>query len=272
MSAPLYFFPGARKGQVTADNRLVRSFLESRGLDRTFRDVGEISRDCSLFEITGTGPGGHSGVLLCALPTNGDAPDRLGYHPAQQTWEEFREFGQPEHAYWVGTDKEHPPTPADLERKTIHGGYKIKLAGHEWEVPVIRNPAGGTGLPTAWKAGAGGTVTESVRAEWSALFERFGRALWMFHGEDSPYPYAMDRTEALDLCLEAVAVNYRVGLAEQNIMGLIGSESWFPVLAATVDWPTFRDVYEQVANKKKARLAGAATSGEPGQSPASSGT
>jgi hypothetical protein len=270
MAPPIYFFPAVRLSQILADGRLNRTFLETRGLERTFRDVADPRRDASLFELTAAGPGGASGTMLCALPVSGDAPPRLGYFPDQQQWTEFREFGQPEHAYWVAIDKEHPPTPDDLRRRVTFAGYDVELAGQQWHVPVIRNPNGGTGLPTTWKVAAGGVVQESIREEWRLLFESFGRAIFLFNDPDGPYPLEIDRAEALELCLDALAVNYRVGLAEQNLLGLIGSETWAVVLAVSVDFPVFADVYRDVETKKKQRLAAAnASAAVAGRSPGS---
>jgi len=265
MAAPLYFFPQIRRAQLAPDNRLSRSLLAARRLERTFADVGEATRDCILFELSGTGPGGHAGMILSVLPVSGEAPLRAGYYPEFQTWTEIAG----DVPYWVGLDKEHPPMPEDLARKKIFAGYKVELAGRTWEIPVIRDPLGSSGLPMSWRRDPDGGTSQAIRPDWAVLFERFGRALWLFNDPDGPYPIRLDRGEALDLCIEALAVNYRVGIAEQNLLGLIDSENWFSVLACAVDWPTYRDVYEAVEGQKKTRLlakeaAPASQSTEPG--------
>lgn len=249
MAPPLYFFPKLTRGQLAPDGVLSQTLLRSRGLERTFCDVTDLRRQAAIAELTGPGPGGHSGCLFCALPAAGDPPPRLHYAPEFQTWTEVG----PE--LYVGTDNEHPITAADLRRKQVFEGYDLELAGQTWKVPVIRDPEGGTWLPRIFAYDDGGKVVQRIRETYLALWERFARAVWLFFDPEGPWPLRMDLTEATDLCLDALSLNYRVGRIEQNLLGLIDSENWYMILAAAVDYFTHRDVAEAVEAQKKTLAA-----------------
>ncbi|HEY4760948.1 MAG TPA: hypothetical protein VIH42_10250 [Thermoguttaceae bacterium] len=248
MAPPIYFFPKIQKHQLAGNGKLSQAILAMHGdLARTFADVIDLRRDASLSELTGAGPGGASGCLLTALPPIGEAPVRLHYAPEFQTWSKFGEI-------WVGIDKEYPPTAADLIRKKTFEGYRIEIAGQEWSVPVIRDPEGATGLPRAWSFDDGGQVTERIKDIYQDLWRKFERATWLFYDPAGPWPLCMELNEAVDLCLETLSINYRLGRIEQNLLGLVDSENWFVILAAAVDEPTYREVYEAVTKEKKTRI------------------
>lgn len=254
MAPPIYFFPRLRAEQLAPGGRLARSVLDARGLGATLADV-EAAGQCSIFDAITSGPGGSSGTFLAALPVSGDAPPRIGYFPEWQEWQAFS------NDLWIGRDKEHPPTPEDLRRKTaMVPGYAVELAGQRWEVPVLRDPRGGTGLPSTFFVESDGRVTDRVRDTHRPLFDRFAAVVDLFGNPDGPYPLALPRAEALDLCLAALAVNYRIGRPEQNLLGLVGSETWDTILALAVDWPTYRDLYQEIERQKKTRRASSAAS------------
>ena len=263
MAPPIYFFPGIQKHQLAPEGKLSSAMLAGCGdLERTFADIADVRKDASLSELSGPGPGGSSGCLLTALPPIGEPPIRLHYAPDFQVW---RQFGK----VWVGIDKEHPIRPADLMRKKQFQGYEIELAGQVWTIPVIRDPQGGTGLPKDWTYDEGGQVVERIKSTYIALWTAFERAAWLFYDADGPWPLAMQLQEAIELCVQALSLNYRFGRIEQNLLGLVDSESWFVILAAAVDEPTHRDVYEAATKQKKTRLLESLESGQGQKSPES---
>jgi len=266
MAPPIYFFPKLTREELAPEGKLSPAVLSQYGdLARTFADLTDLRRDASLTELTGHGPGGSSGCLLCALPAEGQPPPRLGYFPDFQTWTPVGGTGSASGTggtgsasgtrenLWVGTDNEHPIAPADLRRKKTFPGYEIELAGGQWTVPVVRNPEGGTGLPRDFVYADGGKVEQRIKAAYIGLWEKFARAVWLLFDPEGPWPLAIDLAEGTDLCLEALALNYRVGRIEQNLLGLIDSETWLTILAASVDYPTFRDAAEAVEREKKTR-------------------
>jgi hypothetical protein len=243
MSAPLYFFPKLTRAQLAPDGRPAAEILARHGdLARAWADCA--AGDFSLCELTGAGPGGASGTIVSALPADGVVPPRLHYAEEFQTWRQIGEL-------WIGVDKEHPPAAADLRRKKIFQGYEVELAGEKWTIPVVRDPEGGSGLPRDFVYADGGRVQQRIKAAYLDLWEKFSRAVWMFFDPAGPWPLRMDLAEGLELCLAALALNYRVGRIEQNLLGLVDSESWCLILAAAVDYPTFRDLAEAVEAQKK---------------------
>jgi hypothetical protein len=244
MSAPLYFFPKLTRAELAPDGKISPAMLAEHGdLARALADVTDLG-DAAVCELTGGGPGGSSGCILSALPAEGRPPLRLCYAPDFQTW---RQFGN----LWVGVDNEHPITPADLRRKKLFTGYELELAGQTWTVPVVRDPEGGTGLPRDFVYDDGGAVQERIKTGYLALWEKFAKAVWLFFDPEGPWPPRIDLAEGMELCLAALALNYRVGRIEQNLLGLVDSETWTTILAAAVDWPTYRDLAEAVEGQKK---------------------
>ncbi|MHC4176235.1 MAG: hypothetical protein ACYSWU_01940 [Planctomycetota bacterium] len=242
---------------MVAGGKLSPKFLDRFSLSLAFADLGPVAEDTFLSPIsTATGPGGRTGVLLCALPTNGDKPERLGYYPDLQNWEAVEEDGQ---TCWVGTDKEQPIRPVDLVRKSVIPDYVCDLPGGKWSIPVIRNYEGGTGLPKDWRWNGNGEVTEIVQATYRGLWDEFAGVVDLYFGENEDEPagvFSLSPAEAMQRCAQVLGVNYRFGRVEQNLTGVIGSETWMTILACAVDLPTFRDVFEQIQQGKQKKSDG----------------
>lgn len=254
MAPPIYFFEKATRAQLAPGNRLSAELLARHGLAATLADVADVRRECWLYEHTLAGPGGTSGAMLCALPVDQPPPVRLRYAP------EFQEWTHAQDGLWIAVDREHPPTPADLRRnRRLIPGYQVALGdGQPWVVPIIRNPDGGTSLPTAWRYDAAGQIQEEVTPAYRALWET-GTEILALYASDQPAS-DVDRTWAVDRCLTALGLNYRLGRHEQNLLGLVDSDTWLPILGATIDYLTFREVIEAAAAAKK--------NGRPAPSPA----
>lgn len=272
MTAPLYFLPGLSKEQIAPGGRLNQALLAERGLAHVFGDRRGPQDDCAASGLSGRGPGGHSGVILCALPVGKDAPRRIGYYPAEQRWE--RGFALAEGKavpaevppFYVGIDTAEPPGPEDLARSVRHKGYPVALGdGNQWEVPVILAPDGDTSLPRtfAWDPESG-ELCGTVRAEYRDAWEASADTIAFFYGDedDNERPYEV----ILPRCLQALGLNYRLGPAEQNALGLIDTTNCTEILGATVDAPKVRKLIE--AEKKKRAAADApATPGSAKPSP-----
>jgi hypothetical protein len=266
MAPPIYFFPKRTLAQVAPQGRLLRSLLQDVQLDRAWCDVEIIPRDASCFESVVAGPGGASGVMLCAIPP-GQTPIRVGYAPEFQEWTE----AIPD-KLWIGTDTEHPIEPADLARAVQMPGYPVELAGQTWTIPVIRDYLGGTGLPCDWDVGPGGEVTERIAEKYRDLWERWVSVVDIYFDEDDPRPagvFDIPNSEAMARGVDVLSINYRFGQAMQNVLHLIGGDTWTPLLFMSIDGPTHRDVWEAVVQKKTLRdLALAAESSATSPGPA----
>jgi hypothetical protein len=196
---------------------------------------------------------------------------RLGYYPEFQEWTEFSGTGGP---VWVGLDREHPVTAADLARCKQFNGHAIELAGQQWTVPILRDPLGGTALPRDWMVGEDGQVSEKIKASYVELWDGFASVVDLFYSPDDPSPagaFRLDRSEAMRRCLQVLGLNYRVGRFEQNLLNIIDADNWSSVLAAAVDLWTFWEVYRQSQEKKSARDAAARLALQPAPTDAASG-
>lgn len=278
MAAPLYFFARRQLGDVVRDDRLLPSVLRESKLADTLADVTS-AQQCCVNEITTHGPGGASGVLLTVLPASGETPKRVGFAPDFQIWKQASK--SPDGSgkdLWIGVDREHPPTPADLLRRTAsrvagemrapHSGYQITLAdGLCWTVPVIRRPplVERHGLPlTALPRDLGwdleGKFVETLKAEYQALWEDTAGLIDLFYeSADDPARTAfrqglweMSIEDGLRWALRILGLNYRYGFHEQNLLRAVDRSSVFLVLGAAVDTPLVGSVLQAEAQKKTA--------------------
>lgn len=255
MAPPIYFLPKTTLADVAKDGELLLPSLAAWGLDTIFADCRTVPGDAILAAIsTAAGPSGESGCLLMAKG-EGDLHPRAGMYVSEfQEWQDFSVLvGKP---LWVGVDKESPITSEDLAKSTRFRGYPLELPSGIWQIPVIRNPEGGTGLPTDWELQADGEVETTVQAAYCQLWKEFAGVVDLYFSPDDPSPagtFVLDRKEAMRRCLQVLGINYRFGRVEQNLLRVIGSETWHQILGYAVDLPGFWDVYEQTQAQKKIR-------------------
>lgn len=250
MAPPTYFFPSVTDKQMVTDGKLDPKFLARHDLLAAFADLGPVAEDFFTPLVTATGPGGHAGMLFMALPASGEKPERLGYYPNLQIWEEVEQNGQ---TFWVGTDKEEPIRSVDLARKAVIPGYTCELPGGVWSIPVIRNPEGGTTLPKDWRWNGDGEVTEIVQSAYRKLWGEFAGVVDLYFGENADDPagvFTIPPAEAMLRCAQVLGVNYRFGRVEQNLMGVIGSTTWSTILNCAIDLLTFWDAFEATQKKR----------------------
>lgn len=257
MSAPHYFLPSVFRGQLIAGGKLSAALLESRGLVPIFGDVERLDAQVSLMEIPACGPGGASGTMLVPLVPGAEPPVRLGYQPNFQEWTEHD-------GYWLGIDREAPPTPANLARTKQIGGYKMTMGdGHEWLVPILRRPDDSTELPSAFSFGADGRLIQSVRQQHRALWEDTAEVCQWFV-EGTLFEVAKEHLpRIIDRCVRILGVNYRFDRVLQNVLGPIGQEEWAAILCYAIDWPTA----QALDQKKRAGPSASTTNGAPPAEP-----
>lgn len=207
------------------------------------------------------GPDG-PGVLLYSPA---DPPDLRGYRPERQVWRRRSCSLQPPASSppsWVGYWKDSRPGPEDLVRSSPVPGHLVELGdGHRWCVPIGRNCRdGNSGLPGAYVLEAGALAVEVVdqyRDLWTDV-----QALWV----RKPHT----ETQLVAIAYRALAVNYRLGSDEINLLELVGPHNAVAILGALLDFPTIaaRSAALEAAQPKKAD-AGEASPGKAG-SPAGS--
>ena len=272
MAPPTYFFPKVSAAELVRGDKLNDEVLRARKLAFTFHDLASVREDCFVQETVGTGPGDHAGTFLMAMPTDGKKPARTGYYPDQQEWQEFVEG---EHSYWACIDRDMPPTPEDLVRKNPleADAYPVRLRGHKWLIPVIRDPNGGTGLPYDWLVGPDGEVAEQVQRRHHRLWTEWAGVVDLFFDPARPQAnvFQIAPAEAVKRCLQLLGLRYRVGRAEQNLMHLVDSGNFFSILAAGVNLWAFWDTYMEAQKHEDAKKNGD-DSPRPGPKPDAPGT
>ncbi len=253
MASPVYFFPRVTRAAAIQGNRLRADFLAARGVAAAFAGVTDAQAQTSCYELPGRGPGGHSGLVLQVL---GDpAPVRIGFSADHQRWVE-RPAGCD---CWVGVDEEYPPTPEDLAIGSPRG-YPLELGdGRVWKVPIVRSAREDRAqLPFDFVFGDDGRIETRRRA--ARLWELSEEA-WNHTFDRENHPTISTET-LLELCLGALALNYRVGRVEQNLLRLVTGDNWPALLELLLDVPLLREYAE-----KKTR----STPGSPSASPGDSG-
>lgn len=231
MAQPLYFLPHLREKQLESIPQ-TRAVLKERGLTDVFADVAR--DEMTVCELSGRGPGDLSGVILAYKRPDEQIPRRLGFYPKEQAWTPVGDGSQ----VWLGIDTDEPPTEADLRRKRQYSGYRIELGdGGQWHIPIIRRPDGSTELPRQMKWDPTGRLIEPIKPAYESYWQETEQVVkWAQQRSEVP------TTDALELCVRALSINYRFGKAEQNLLGIVDSENWLTLLLCTVDWPKVRAI------------------------------
>jgi hypothetical protein len=237
VASPVYFFPRVSRSAVIERNRLRMSFLAERGVSAAFAGITDVQAQTTCYDLPGRGPGGHSGLILQVM--DNPAPVRIGYSETHQVWHE-RPAGCD---CWVGIDTEYPPSPQELAIGAPRG-YALELGdGQNWKIPIVRSVREERSqLPYDFVYGEHGQL-ETRRAE-SRLWELSAEG-WNHWFDREQHP-TISAEILLELCLETLALNYRVGKVEQNLLRLVNSSNWSRILELLLDVP----LLEEYSQKK----------------------
>jgi len=232
---PLYFLPHARAADF-GSVPLARQLLAARGLWEVWADVP--LADFLIAELKGRGPGDLPGLIIGYQTPGGLVPSRLGYYPAEQVWQPAGDGG----LVWLGLDPLSAPLESDLRRRKLYPGYQIELAdGQKWQVPLIRRADGSTGLPTDFVWDASGQLVEPLKPAYQKYWDDSAEAAGWFYGDEQEGRQfggpTFSKARALELAVQALALNYRFGRAEQQLCRVLDSTTYLTVLAASVDVP-----------------------------------
>jgi hypothetical protein len=233
----LYFIPGAGP---TIDH----AGLVAAGLGYAFDpDTPRLARG-----VVGAGPDGASaGLIICAATDLGG----VEYRPDRQTWRNV-----PGTAAWVGLNTDARPGPADLARAGLLAGHPVRLGdGRVWQAPTARGYEERGGelalcgkLPWRTRVDDAGKWVSELAERYRPLWDT-ACAFWDAFTAEQIAPAAdaeedgrrrFEFAESNDAALLALAVNYRLGKAEVDLLGLFNQQTVTAVLLALVDWPTLR--------------------------------
>jgi hypothetical protein len=258
-----YFLPRIAKERVARGDELDRELLAAHGLAEVLADVRRVPEHGSVsFVHDSVGPGQQPGTVITPVSKHrGQGP--IGNLPGQQTWQPI---GDGKKA-WVGALTKDPPSPLDLERWKLVGGLDVIDPGsHAWTVPVAR--AAGMGLefgtlPQSYTFNADGEPIPNLLPQYAWLWELGAQIRDWYasqtppEGDDvTPEERAAFRPRPVAWLIKAAAkvlgVNYRVGLAELNLLHELGR----PVLTQETAHTICQQVvnYELVEEAKKKPL------------------
>lgn len=236
----LYFLPGHQGPRVDG------AVLDRYGLRDLFR--GTTARGCQ----AAAGPEG-PGCLV-----NDDRDPPAAYRPTEQIWAKRLSGGA-----WTGICKASPPLPEELLRGDWMEGHEVTLRDrHQWVVPVAKRMPEGTGLPEVLLYTAEG-IRHRVAPEFLDLWEHACR-LWDADGQ-------LPVEDLMDLAAKALAVNYRLGRDELNLLTLVTSANLHLVTDALIDAPTLAAL-RALSDPKAPGAEASGVSAPPSSSPDSSGS
>lgn len=228
------------------DGALTPELLTQLGLDQVIEPTGHAM-------TRGPGPGDAAGLLIAVSPGPAGKQARCRYRPEEQEW---RSIGDPA-THWLGWQKDEPPTSVDLARVTHYLGHPVKLADDaEYLVPLV--------VPHGRK-----TMRRNRDGTWlcpmprntrlTADCMRYYESLW-FGGTDRP-----TQSELADLACRGLAVHYRLGPNEIEMLGMFDWPAVERCLGAMLDVPSI--VAENEARKKNEDAAAAESQAADSQSP-----
>ena len=186
--------------------------------------------------------------------------------PDEQEWQQAPVLGPGYEGpgYWVGFETAHPPGPQDLARVKQLAGHLVEMGdGKLWLVPAARRwrrdasgePTWSVALPAARGLNADGRwVAGDVVARHRPLWDHVVRVQQMLDAmAGGATEVSFDLAAECEMCVAALATNYRVGAVEVAALGLLTSDAVFPVIAALTDMPSLE------ALSKKAGAPGEAS-------------
>ena len=225
------------------------TLIKKYGLERRLSDSAP-SRGCSLglaggkLHKTGEGCESEFDGLCMSLG------EPLGVYLDDQVWEKVEEPGAL--AFWLGYAREQKPGPIDLARQETVPGHWVTLGdGDEWIVPVARSfREDRVTLPHNMRMGPDGKIVKSLKQEYRDLFDRASPIADEIYNSGAT---TINDEVLFKLAVDGLSVNYRVGIAEVNLLGLLDTQTCLEVLKAMIDLPALEwlmKLYEPEQKKK----------------------
>lgn len=226
----LYFFPGL--------SGMNASMLSARGLVGRFAGAGS--------SLLGYGVTGTTAPQSGCIVTVGGQPPQLPI-PDKALWIQGRDF-------WVACeDPQLPPGPEDVARELGISGYEVPLGdGNLWRVPLLHrwdsNRQGHVpNLPRAMVPipdNGHSRVEFRVRAEYAVVDAIAHKAFAGFVAQKT-----MPLDELLTDAAAVLAVNYRIGIEEIGLLGLLDDATALRVLGLCIDLPALEAEARELATQ-----------------------
>jgi hypothetical protein len=235
MPGLLYFLPSS--------GPTIEDFAEGR------LDVFGQSPSFERVPILQNGPGGKSGVILLLKTAGYKIPQRFGYYPADQSWQQA-----PGGDWWIGFEKAGRPTPEALARAEAVDGHAVRLDdGNLWTVPVARFAGGSSAFPKRLSLGPDGKLQVKPMERFEEI-SKAAESVWC--GMMPASSAKADETTVTvengwEIAVQALAVNYHVGALEVSALELLTTINLRAVLLALIDWPTIERILKAKAEADK---------------------
>lgn len=257
MSNYLLFFEGAR----TCNSE---QLLDKAGLSSLARDANpEVT-------VVPQGPTGSAGAIAC-WRSGKTSHDLLPAFDESQKWAPMAadpDVGREPGAVWIGWDPEKPPLPSELIRKKpFPGSFATLRDGRKWLIPEAFQLQRDFGIDQ--KTGRWVPVvapefeTFCLRAE--AIAFQFAQVigkleeLQLSHPELNPKEIEAETSieDALDMAVEALALNYRVTKEIVANFRLFDRETVVRTICAMVSWNELLEVRDQKKTFEALRIPAA---------------
>ncbi|MEN0109096.1 MAG: hypothetical protein AAF805_00085 [Planctomycetota bacterium] len=192
--------------------------------------------------VTGAGPTGGPGIVLCRNDPDGRPPK---YDSANQTWKNPGVESEGGPGWSIGWWNDAEPTARDVRRAKALPGVSVPLRfGGEWTAPVLRawsdeDERWHGRLATTMRRAGGGWVVGEVVPEYRELWERSERVFQTLAGAAGENP--MTLTEWYDHACELLQLNYRVSVWELSMLEALTEERCEEIVTGSCDYAAFLD-------------------------------
>lgn len=222
------------------------ALLDQVGLPGLIRD-GDFSP--LMIPILKEGPDGGHGLLFTWVDTNGAENNPYqGFSAEKQHWEPAPPdpvLQLPAGRYWFGVERNRPPTPDDLRRRSMLPGFHAPFAdGNDWRLPNAQL------LPHRFGMGADGREKEIVKVEYRELYDRM---CWCYDDAESFVRYDKEREPRLyrEYLAFLLMQNHRVNLPLCYWLQLFDERNWWGCSMGTIDNETLQRIDEDLKKKEQ---------------------
>ena len=191
---------------------------------------------------TEAGPDGALGYLVAITPDaeGGESPETK-YSPDAQEWRKCA-GGK----FWIGREKGTVASPLDLQRATLYNSYAPTLSdGNQWFGAVASS------LPSYWGLDDGDKRVRVLKPEFAEFSAKAETAFK--HCDVENMRFTDDwifGEEASALAIEALQLNYRMGVHEANLLQLPSDQDVVLILGVMLDLPAKGALTDQEDAKK----------------------
>lgn len=220
--------------------------------DETLKALGlgpmlDDSVSCMWADALGGTPDGQRGLLVffdCPMATHTCSP--RGINLEAQEWREAAKCGDLERGrFWIGWNRENPPTPEDLVRTDTTPGESIQLLDRNyWEIAVQSFVPHRRGIDLET-----GREVRRPQTAFKPFVDRCKELEEQFLSEDKDAIEIEGETIRMPgdfaFCSQALAINYRIVPDLVDALELVGDEELFHIVTAAIGIKTMAAIQRE---------------------------